>query len=116
MKFIIKNNKNPADSVFMSLALLIWGNEHLHGEMRNWIVRRMRARRHLYHRDEDYCESMSQKGTPGTFLEFQVASDIFFTTIDIYTLQDSETPQVIIKPKRAAPLLNNACTNRISIW
>merc|ERR1740139_1398291 len=59
---------------------------------------------------------MESPGCPGTFLELQVASDFFFTFIDVYTVADCHLPHTTVRPRRLIHYKQKDVKNRIVLW
>ena len=58
---------------------------------------------------------MAKKGTPGSYLELQAASDIFFVVVEIYREENLEKPFQIIRPLRSRTTYAKDGTRRIKI-
>ena len=80
--------------------------------MRKWITKTLESRPTIYnllgsHREfKAHCKQISNQSYPATFLELQVASDLFFVNIDIYTVETCIT----VTPTR------NISDKTISLW
>ena len=89
--------------------------------MRHWIVDRMLTFPMLYklkgmsEEFSKYCEKMAKKGTAGSYLELQVASDIFFVIVEIYKTDNLEEPYQVIMPLRSKTVLAIQCKRRIKV-
>ena len=59
---------------------------------------------------------MKKEGTPGTAIELQATSDLFFTVIEVYTIKDLELPTKIIRPEQLLHMDINACKNKIQLY
>ena len=62
-----------------------------------------------------HCEKMGKKGTPGSYLELQVASDIFFVVVEIYREEQIEEPYQVIMPLRFRTVLPGQCQRRVKL-
>jgi len=61
-----------------------------------------------------HCAGMLKDGTPGTVIEIQGISDIFFSCIEIYTVASSSVPFKIIRPHRL--MHESDAYKRIALW
>ena len=73
--FTVEENFGLDDSVFFSLALIVWGTHNYHEQMRFWIVEWLRAFPQRYntigtHQEfVEHCAKMDKEGTPATCIE-----------------------------------------------
>ena len=91
--------------------------------MRYWIVEWLKTYPKVYNiigpytEFVEYCLHMEKRGTPGTSLELQVASDLFFATIEIFSIANLHAlvPEKIVKPNQRWHTDPNVFTNKIKI-
>jgi len=112
-------NAGDKNSVFMSLAELVFGDANRFEFVRYMIVHRLRRfpEKYFHNTSEspDYCNNMATFTRPPTHKELQVAADIFFAVIECYSLEDYKEPTNIIYPLRA-PKVSTEHVNTLRIW
>ena len=87
--------------------------------MRLWIVDRMATFPNFYNirvkseNFSNYCQKMAIRSTPGSYLELQVASDIFFAVIEVYKESNLDEPYQVIMPLRHRTAFAPQCSKKL---
>ena len=82
------------------------------------IVHRLRSFPEKYQNNSkdfsDYCDKMAVDGKAASIRELQVASDIFCSVIECYSIENFLVPQNTIWPLRISKI--SASTNILRLW
>jgi hypothetical protein len=95
-------NVGDGNCVFIALAELVFGDASKFEFMRYMIVHRLQTSPQKYFHPttpsplSTYCHNMLIATKPCTHTELQSAADSFFSTIELYSTKDHNTPATII--------------------
>ena len=111
--------------LFAALSKILWDEEIYHLLMRKMIVDRIMSfpRKYNTHRSYSdflqYCEKMSNNGTPGNSVEIQAISDIAFAKVECYSTNSILKPIWIFTPLRIGKMnefTEEKLKRRIRLW
>jgi len=113
------DNIGGGNCVFISLAELVFGDANRFELIRYMIVHRLRHFPSKYFTNPSespqYCTNMLIPGKPASPKELQAAADIFFATIECYSIKSPTKPATTIHPLRLSSVSAEQ-VNTLRVW